>query len=58
MGRHQVRSQAPPRLEKLALVGGAKWMDGLIKLVTKLMSGETRSFSREQIQEAWDWLKA
>jgi len=33
-------------------------MDGLIKLVTKLMSGETRSFSREQIQEAWDWLKA
>lgn len=44
--------------EKLALVGGPKWMDWLTKFAAKFISGETRSFSREQLQEAWDWLKA
>jgi hypothetical protein len=44
--------------EKLALVGGAKWMEWLTKLFGKLLSGETRTFSQEQLQEAWDWLKS
>jgi hypothetical protein len=44
--------------EKLALVGGPKWMDWLTRLVTKIMSGETKTFPREQLQEAWDWIKA
>jgi hypothetical protein len=44
--------------EKLALVGGPTWMDWLTKLAGKIMSGETRTFPREQLQEAWDWIKA
>jgi hypothetical protein len=44
--------------EKLALVGGSKWMDWLTKLAAKIISGETRTFPREQLQEAWDWLKS
>ena len=44
--------------EKLALVGGSKWMDWLTKLCAKIMAGETKTFSSEQLQEAWDWLKS
>ena len=44
--------------EKLALVGGTKWMDWLTKLAAKLISGETRTFASDQLQEAWDWLKS
>lgn len=44
--------------EKLALVGGAKWMEWLTKLCAKFFSGETKTFPLEQLQEAWVWLKA
>jgi hypothetical protein len=44
--------------EKLALVGGSKWMEWLTKLAAKIISGETRTFAPEQVQEAWDWLKS
>jgi hypothetical protein len=44
--------------DKLALVGGAKWMEWLTKLCAKLISGETKTFPLEQIQEAWAWLKS
>jgi hypothetical protein len=44
--------------EKLALVGGSKWMDWLTKLAAKFISGETKTFTSEQLQEAWDWLKS
>jgi hypothetical protein len=43
--------------EKLALVGGPKWMAWLTKLCAKLISGETKTFSLEQVEEAWEWLK-
>jgi hypothetical protein len=44
--------------EKLALVGGPAWMEWLTKLAAKIISGQTKTFSREQLQEAWDWLKS
>jgi hypothetical protein len=44
--------------DKLALVGGPRWMEWLTKLCAKLISGETRTFSLEQLQEAWVWLKS
>jgi hypothetical protein len=44
--------------EKLALVGGAKWMEWLTKLCAKMMSGETKTFTLKQLQEAWDWIKS
>lgn len=45
-------------LEKLAMVGGAKWMEWLTKLFAKFISGETRTFPLEQLQDAWVWLKS
>jgi hypothetical protein len=44
--------------EKMALVGGSTWMEWLTKLAGRVMSGEARTFPREQLQEAWDWLKS
>jgi hypothetical protein len=44
--------------EKLALVGEARWMAWLAKLCAKFISGEIKTFSLEQLQEAWVWLKA
>lgn len=44
--------------EKLALVGGAKWMAWLTKLCATFISGEIKTFSLEQLQEAWGWLKS
>ena len=44
--------------EKLALVGGAKWMAWLTKLCATFISGEIKTFPLEQLQEAWVWLKA
>jgi len=44
--------------EKLALVGGAKWMEWLTKFCAKFFSGETKTFPLEQLQEAWVWLKS
>jgi hypothetical protein len=44
--------------EKMALVGGPKWMEWLTNICGKLMSGESRTFSLEQTQEAWDWIKS
>jgi SpoIIAA-like len=44
--------------EKLALVGGAKWMEWLTKMCAKFISGETKTFPLERLPEAWDWLKS
>jgi hypothetical protein len=44
--------------EKLALVGGPKWMEWLTKLCAKFISGETKTFPLEQLKDAWVWLKA
>jgi hypothetical protein len=44
--------------EKLALVGGSKWMDWLTNLSGKIISGEIKTFPRDQLQEAWNWLKS
>ncbi len=42
--------------EKMALVGGTRWMDWLMKLFSPLMEGELKAFSQEQLQEAWEWV--
>ncbi len=44
--------------EKLAVVGGAKWIEVGIKLFSRLMKGEVKTFPAEQLAAAWDWLKA
>jgi hypothetical protein len=44
--------------DKFAMVGAQHWMEWLMKIFAPLVSGEIKSFSREQAQEAWDWVKS
>jgi hypothetical protein len=44
--------------EKLAVVGGANWIEWGTKLAKHLMSGEVRTYSEDQLQEALEWLQS
>jgi hypothetical protein len=44
--------------DKVALVAAARWMDVGMKLFAPLMKGELKSFSRDQLSAAWEWLKS
>ncbi len=43
---------------KLALVGGPEWVKLLIDLDSILPGAEMKTFSGDQLQEAWDWSKS
>jgi hypothetical protein len=45
------------RFEKIALVGGPKWMSWTTKIAGAFISGEIRTFDEGQLQEAWDWIE-
>jgi hypothetical protein len=45
-------------LEKLAVVGAAKWIEVLTRLFAHVMPGEVKTFSGEQLAAAWEWIKA
>ncbi len=44
--------------DKMAIVGGKKWIELLMKLFARLMQGETRIFPGARLQEAWDWINS
>ena len=44
--------------EKVAVVGGPRWVEWGTKLAGLIMSGEAKTFSSEQLDEAWDWVKS
>jgi hypothetical protein len=44
--------------EKIALVGGPKWVKWAMELDNYLMKGEVKTFGVEQLQEAWDWIRS
>jgi SpoIIAA-like len=43
--------------EKMAIVGGPKWIEVIMKLFAPLMQGEMKTFPEEHLPEAWEWLK-
>jgi hypothetical protein len=43
--------------EKMAVVGGRKWIEVMVKLFAHFMVVEVRTFPDEQLQEAWEWIK-
>jgi hypothetical protein len=43
-------------MEKVALVGGQKWIEMLMKVFAHFMPGDSKTFTSEQLQEAWDWI--
>jgi hypothetical protein len=45
-------------LEKLAVVGAAKWIEVMTRLFAHVMPGEVKTFPSEQLAAAWEWIKA
>lgn len=43
--------------DKIAVVGGPTWVAWGMKLMNHLTQGEVRTFSGDQLQAAWRWLK-
>lgn len=43
--------------EKIAVVGGPAWVEWCIKLAGFLMKGEIRTFGRDQLKAAWEWIR-
>ncbi len=44
--------------ERLAVVGGAKWVEWATNIASHLMEGEVRTFPEAQLTEALDWIRA
>ena len=44
--------------EKCAVVGGPRWVEWGAKLGALLIKTELRTFSGEQLQEAWEWIES
>lgn len=42
--------------EKVAVVGGPRWVYWATKLASLMMSGEVKTFPQGQLHEAWQWL--
>ena len=46
------------KLDKLAIVGGPKWVEWSVKLGKHFLKEQLKTFSEEQLQDAWDWVKS
>ena len=44
--------------EKMAVIGGPRWVDWALKLGALMVRGEIRSFAAERRAEAMQWVKA
>jgi SpoIIAA-like len=44
--------------EKIAVVGGPGYVEWGTKIAAHLVGGEVKTFSDEQLQEAWTWVKS
>ena len=44
--------------EKLAVVGGAKWVEWATKIASYFMEGEVKTFPEAHLSEALDWVRA
>lgn len=43
--------------EKIAIVGGPKWVEWATRLSSSFVGGSMKSFSQAELQDAWTWLK-
>ena len=44
--------------EKLAVVGGARWVAWGTRLFAYFMEGQVKTFPLEELSAAWDWINA
>ena len=42
--------------DKLAIVGGAEWIEWCVKACRFLFKGEVRTYRGDQLEEAWEWV--
>lgn len=45
-------------LEKVAIVGAPRWEVWCARFAGLLMRGELRTFGSDELQAAWDWIRA
>jgi len=45
------------KFDKIALVGGPKWMDWTAKIFGHFVKAELKIFEGNQLSEAWQWLE-
>ncbi|MEA3291871.1 MAG: STAS/SEC14 domain-containing protein [Pseudomonadota bacterium] len=43
---------------KIAVVGGAAWIDWSAKMAAHFMDGQLKTFAGPELQSAWAWVKA
>jgi hypothetical protein len=51
-GRHDLQA-----FQKVAMVGASFQISLQMKLLALLLSGEVRNFSRDELPEAWTWIR-
>jgi hypothetical protein len=44
--------------EKMAIVGGPKWIELIMKLFAPLMKGDVKTFPIDQFPKAWEWIRS
>ena len=44
--------------EKIAVVGGPKWTEWATRFASHFMSTEIKTYSADQLDDAWSWVKA
>ena len=45
------------RCERIAVVGGPRWVEWGTKLVAPMLHGEVRTFAADALPAAWDWIR-
>ena len=50
--------QYQDKCEKIAVVGGPKWVEWGTRLVGHFLKGEVKTFDEADLTAAWDWIKA
>ena len=45
-------------LEKVAIVGAPAWEEWCVRMASLLMKGELRTFTTDQLDEAWKWVRS
>ena len=43
---------------RVAVVGASRWIEWGVKIGSKLMDGELRTFPSEEADKGWEWVKA
>ncbi len=44
--------------EKIAVVGGKKWIDWAVKLDSHFIKGKVKTFADSELTQAWEWTRA